>query len=82
MSENPENWGKFIKIVNIDRQFLHIFWTTSRNLMKFSGKMCFNIILKVTENKDFTLFLEETIFEKQQGGGGSNWPLPAFLGLN
>ena len=36
--------------------------------MKFSGKMCFKIILKVTKNKGFTLSLEDTFFEKPQGG--------------
>ena len=41
--------------------------------MKFSGKMCFKIILKVTKNQDFTLFLEDSFFKKPQvgrGGGG------------
>ena len=27
MSKNPENWWKFMKIVNIDREILHNFWT-------------------------------------------------------
>ena len=54
--------------------------------MKFSGKMCLMIILKVTKNQGFTLCLEDIIFEKPQGV--SNWPLPplpptlpAVLGL-
>ena len=34
--------------------------------MKFSEKMCLNTILKVTKKQDFTLLLEDTIFEKQQ----------------
>ena len=38
--------------------------------MKFSGKMCLMIILKVTKNHGFTLCLEETFFEKPQGGRG------------
>ena len=38
--------------------------------MKFSGKMCLMMILKVTKNKGFTLSLEDTIFEKPQGGSG------------
>ena len=33
--------------------------------MKFSGKMCLMIILKVTKNHRFTLCLEDTIFEKR-----------------
>ena len=48
--------------------------------MKFSGKMCLKIILKVTENQGFTLSLEGTCFEKPQGGDQIEPPL-AFLGL-
>ena len=36
--------------------------------MKFLGKMCFKIILKVAKNQGFTLSLEDTFFEKPQGG--------------
>ena len=36
--------------------------------MKFSGKMCLTIILKVTKNHYFTICLEDTFFEKPQGG--------------
>ena len=36
--------------------------------MKFSGKMCFKIISKVTKKQGFTLSLEDTFFEKPQGG--------------
>ena len=34
--------------------------------MEFSGKMCFKIILKATENQGFTLSIEDTFFEKPQ----------------
>ena len=34
--------------------------------MKFSGKMCLMIILKVTKKQGFTLSLEDTLFEKPQ----------------
>ena len=81
MSKNPKNWGKLMKIANIDREFLHIFWTTWGNSMKFSGKMYFKIILKVTKNQSFTLSLEDSIFEKTQGGGGQIEPPPALLRL-
>ena len=37
--------------------------------MKFSGKMCLKIILKVTKNQAFTLSLEDTFFEKPQESG-------------
>ena len=79
-----ENWWK---LTNIDREFLHIFWTTWGNSMKFSGKMCLKILLKVTKNQGFSLSSEDTLFEKPQGGGEgrSNWrphPIhPAVLGL-
>ena len=36
--------------------------------MKFSGKMCLKIILKVTKNQGFSLSLEDTLFEKPQRG--------------
>ena len=36
--------------------------------MKFSGKMCLKIMLKVTKKQNFTLSLEDTFFEKPQGG--------------
>ena len=65
MPKNVKNWGKLTD--NIDREFLYIFWTTWGNSMKFSGKMCFEIILKVTKNQGFTLSLEDTYFEKPQG---------------
>ena len=36
--------------------------------MKFSGKMCLKIILKITKNQGFTLSLKDVFFEKAQGG--------------
>ena len=47
--------------------------------MKFSRKMYLMIILKVTKNQGFTLSLEDTFFEKPQGGG--QFDPPAVLGL-
>ena len=38
--------------------------------MKFSGKMCLEIILKVTKNQGFTLSLGDIFFEKPQWGEG------------
>ena len=46
--------------------------------MKFSGMMWFMIILKVTNNQEFTISLADTFLKKPQKG--SNCP-PAFLGL-
>ena len=48
--------------------------------MKFSRRMCFNITLKVTKNQSFILFLENTFFEKPQGGEVKLTP-PAVLWL-
>ena len=87
MSKNPKNWGKLMKIANIDREFLHIFWTTWGNSMKFLGKMSFKIILKVTKNQCSTLSssIEDTFFKKtQRMGGGVKLtppPSPGRLGL-
>ena len=53
-----------MKIANIGKEFLHIFWTTWGNSMKFSGKMCFKIILKVTKNQGSNLSIEDTFFKK------------------
>ena len=79
MSKIPNNRWKLMKIANIDRESLHIFWTTWEISMKFSGKMWFMIISKVTEKQGFILSLEDTFLEKPQGG--SNWLSPAFLEL-
>ena len=52
-----------MKIANIDREFFYIFSPTWGNSMKFSGRMCFEIILKVTKKTEFhPLF--RTFFEK------------------
>ena len=40
------------------------------NLMKFLGKICQKTMLNVTKNQSFTLSLEDTSFEKSQGGRG------------
>ena len=37
--------------------------------MKFSGKMCVKIQLKVTKDQGFILSLEDTFFQKPQGKG-------------
>ena len=53
-----------IKIVNTDKENLHIFRKIS---VRFSGKMCLMIKLKVTKNQDFTYCLVNTLLEKLQG---------------
>ena len=47
--------------------------------MEFSGKMCLNMILKVTKNQGFLLSLEDTLFGKPQGVNLP--PSPSILGL-
>ena len=39
MWKNPKNWWKLMKIVNIDREKLHILWANWGISMTFSGKM-------------------------------------------
>ena len=74
-----------MKIANIDREFLHIFWTTWGNSIKFSGKMCLKIILKVTKNQGLILSLEDTFSKNHRGdqidSSPTPQPPPAFLGL-
>ena len=74
MSKNPKNWEKLMKIANIDREFIDIFWTTWGNSMKFSGKMCFKTILKFTKGDGSTLSIEDAFFQKpRRGMGGFNF---------
>ena len=71
-----------MKITKFDREILHIFWTTWANPIKFWGKVCFKIILKVTKSQGFILSLEDTIFEKPQEGQTDPPSPPAVLGLS
>ena len=50
--------------------------------MKFSEKIYFKIILKVTKNQGSTLSIEGTFFKKPQAGGrGGQFEPPSRLGL-
>ena len=51
--------------------------------MKFSGKICFKIVLKVTKKPSIeaTLSTEDTFFKKPPGGGGVNLIPPGILEL-
>ena len=42
--------------------------------MKFAGKICLIIILKVAKRQGFTLSAEDTFLEKQHGGGSNLTP--------
>ena len=48
---------KSMKIVNIEGENLHVFWTIWGMSMKYSGKTWLMIILKVTKKQSLTLFL-------------------------
>ena len=43
--------------------------------------MCVMIILKVAKNQGFTLCLEDTIFEKRQGGGSQIERITSFTDI-
>ena len=62
-----------MKIANIDREILHNFWSTWGISMKFWGRMWPMIILKVTENQGFFLFIHDT---KTKGAGQIDSPQP------
>ena len=57
-----------MKIANIDREILHIFWTAWESSMKISENMWLMIILTFTKNQGFNPYIEDTFFEKAQGG--------------
>ena len=76
---NVKKSKNLMTVVNIDKENLHIFQTARGTSMKFSGKMCLIIMLKVTKNLGFALSLEYTLLEIHMGGQFD--PLSVFLGL-
>ena len=47
-----------------------IFQTTFKGMsIKFSGKLCLTLILKVTKNQSFTFSIENAVLEKPQWDG-------------
>ena len=78
---NDKNFKKSMKIANVDREILRIFWTTWGIPMKFSGKMWLMITLKLTKNQGFALSLEDTIFEKNTIFKLTPLPYTTVLGL-
>ena len=79
-----------MKIANIDRESLHIFWANWGISLKFSGKMWLMIILKLTKNHGSTVSLEDALSGKPQGEGGggvgggvkSTLDLPSLIRVN
>ena len=74
---------KMMKIINIERENIHIFWTIWGNSMKFSGKTWLKILLKVTKNRA-SHFVWKTHFWKnpRQISPPPLPPLSFFSGLN
>ena len=56
-----------MKITNIDREFLHIFWNDLKTLSEIFRKNVFYDNIKSHKKQGFTLSLEDTFPEKQQG---------------
>ena len=72
---------KLMKLAKIDEENLHISQTTWGTLLKFSGKMCIIILLKVTKKQSFRKYCRKYSFEKTTVKGGGQIHLPAFLRL-
>ena len=72
-----------MKIVNVEGENLHIFWTVWRISMPFTVKMWLMIILKNHKNPGLRPFLKTYILGKNTGGRGGRGacqidPPPAF----
>ena len=61
-----------MKIANIDKEILHIVWTTWGISIKFSGKMWLMIILS-HKKPEFRSLFRRCMFQKitREGGGGA-----------
>ena len=70
-----------MKIANIEKENLHVLWTTWEISIKLLENMWLIIILKVTKKQRFTLSLENTFFEKPEGASIDPPSRSAFLGL-
>ena len=67
-----------VQKVNIEIGNLHIFWTTGGIFKKFS-EIWLMIILKAAKKQNFTLSLENTFLEKQQGEFKLNVILECYI---
>ena len=69
-----------MKIANIDRESLRIFWTSWGISMKFLDVTYDNF--KVTKKQGFTISSADAFFKTKPQEEGGYWPpAPAFLGL-
>ena len=72
MLKNPKNRWKLIKIANIDRESLHIFWITGRTSVKLKCEICENVKdvtydnIKSHKKSSFHPPFRETFLEKPQ----------------
>ena len=62
MQKTPKIRWKSIKIANIDRKILHIFWTTRRNSMKFFRKDVPYDNIKIHKKTGFHYLFRRNIF--------------------
>ena len=67
-----------MKIANIDKERIHMFWTTWAISIKLSGEMWLMLLSKVTRKLGLHPHFGRYIFQKSKGE--SNWPI-AFLRL-
>ena len=67
-----------MKIANIDKERIHMFWTTWAISIKLSGEMWLMLLSKVTRKLGLHPHFGRYIFQKSKGE--SNSPI-AFLGL-
>ena len=67
-----------MKIANIDKERIHMFWTTWAISIKLSGETWLMLLSKVTRKLGLHPLFGRYIF--QISTGESNWPI-AFLGL-
>ena len=86
---NVKKSQKSLKIVNIEGENVHVFWTTSGIAMKFSGNTWLRIILKVKSKQDFSLSLSlslslsrKHIFGKNQRGWCVKLTVPNLFRVN
>ena len=68
-----------MKIANLDREIIRNFWTTWEISMKFSGKLCLMIIIKVTKDQCFTLSVDDNFLKNHRG---INLTLPSRFRVN
>ena len=67
MSKYQKNWCKLLKIANIDKENIHIFWTTWGISMNFSEKMLYDNVKCHKKRTEFHPLFRKYIFGKNTG---------------